>query len=249
MNLLEQTDDDLQQFDDNKNYLEDLVGEGKKFKDHEELAKAKARSDAYIDTLTRRMDELRQDYAEVSAKYNAGTKLEDLIGKIGKTQDTSEDTLPPVKEDNTQPAIKQEQIESLVSNRIKQHEIDKKHEENFRAVQAKLKERYGNNFASVLKERVESLGLTDDLVNNLARTAPNAFFNTLGFNEQQFDNNFQAPPRSQQRTDNFAPKSNKRTLSYYEKLRKDKPMLYYDPKIAVQMDKDSQELGKEFFDV
>jgi hypothetical protein len=51
------------------------------------------------------------------------------------------------------------------------------------------------------------------------------------------------------RSDSFAPKSDKRTYSYYENMRKTNPNLYLDPKISIQMDKDAQALGEAFFDV
>jgi hypothetical protein len=40
----------------------------------------------------------------------------------------------------------------------------------------------------------------------------------------------------------------KRTLSYYAELKKKDPKIYLDPKIALQMEKDSQALGPAFFD-
>jgi len=60
-NLLNQDPPAEPLFDPNKNYYEDLVGQDKKFKDNETLAKAKVQSDIFIKHLERQQDELRKD--------------------------------------------------------------------------------------------------------------------------------------------------------------------------------------------
>ena len=82
----------------------------------------------------------------------------------------------------------------------------------------------------------------------MARTNPNLFFKTFDVGSTKSQETFQSPPASALQG-YTPPKNQKRTLSYYQELRKKDPMIYYDPKIAVQMDKDAQALGKDFFDV
>jgi hypothetical protein len=60
-NLLDQSNSQPT-LDENKNYYEELVGEGKKFKDEKELAKGKWIADEYVKTLERSLDEMRNDY-------------------------------------------------------------------------------------------------------------------------------------------------------------------------------------------
>lgn len=248
MDLFDQQNDQLQD-DPNKNYLEELVGEDKKFKDVESLAKGKYQSDHYIETLTRSLDELREDYKKLSEQYNSGPKLEELLDRLEKAQQppTSRDNTPTSNEDTT-PKYDPATVESLISSKIQQYEQTKKESDNFKAVQDKVKERFGSNFKDVLKQKADALGLGDEDVNKLARTNPNFFFKTFDVDETNVEN-FQAPPRSDLNTGNFTPKGGqKRTWTYYQKLRRDNPMLYNDPKTRVQMDKDSQALGMDFFD-
>jgi hypothetical protein len=77
--------------------------------------------------------------------------------------------------------------------------------------------------------------------------SPKAFFSTMGLNDSPSISQFQAPPRTE-RSDHFLPNTSKRTWSYYEKLRQEKPEVYYDRKTLLQLDKDSQALGEAFFD-
>ena len=82
----------------------------------------------------------------------------------------------------------------------------------------------------------------------MAKKSPDAFFRTFGLDKESAET-FELPPRTKQRTDGFSPTGKeKRTWSYYQKLRKEKPDVYRDPKTQTQMLKDSIELGEAFKD-
>lgn len=233
-----------------QDFFQELVGEGKKFKDQQDLAKGKWQSDHYIKTLEMQKDELRKDYLKLKEDYEARAKLEELIDQLHKQpfqQPPINDNTPPVKMDK--PGLDSSQIESLVSNKIQEHEASKKQNDNFNSVKNKLKERYGSNYQDALKQQIEELGITEDYANTLARNNPTVFNRTFGLDTPVQQQSFQTPPRSTRISDNFNQKgSQKRTWSYYQELKSKNPKIYYDPKIAVQMDKDMQELGNAFMD-
>jgi hypothetical protein len=252
-NLLDQTNDN-QPLDPNKDYLQELVGEGKKFKSPQELARGKAESDEYIKILERRSDELRNDYLRLRDESTSRARLEELIDQLQKqsTQPVTSNNQPSVNEPplgkpDPNNSRERAEIESLVSSKILEHEATKKQQENFELVRNKLKERYGSNYQNLLKEQLNTLGLSEDFANDLARRHPNVLFKTLGLDAQPQEN-FQSPPRSNQRSDNFAPSTTKRTWSYYQKMKKENPKVYFDPKTTVQMHNDAIALGKEFED-
>lgn len=240
---------ELPQFDPNKNYVEELVGEGKKFKTIEDLAKGKAEADAFIAFKNREYDTLKEDYLNLRKEHTAGSRLEDLITKLSLTQQPSSNESPEVNEENKVPAYKPEDIDARVLETVSRLETQRKETANFNEVQAKLQEKLGPNYENILKQQVADLGLSPEDVNTLAKKSPKAFFKTLGLEEkQQGDNTFNAPPRSQNRSDSFAPSSTKRTWAYYEKMRKEQPSVYLNPKTQVQMHKDHKELGNAFED-
>lgn len=244
--LFDQNDDVTQQLDQNKNYLEELVGEGKKFKTNEDLARGKAEADLYIQTVNRRADELRQDYLKLRDEANAQAKLQELIDRLENSNNRQPPQLP---EDNLerQPTFDPNKLDSLIEEKILKTEAARKATTNYNQVQTKLKEQFGNNYQSILQEQMNKLDLTIEDINSLARKSPTAFFNTLGLNQSQQES-LLTPPRSSQST-GFKPQSKeKRTWSYYENLRKANPKLYYDPKIANQMHDDAIALGQEFQD-
>lgn len=240
--------------DPNKSYLKEYISEGGKFHDpnveiaYEKLAKGKFEADNYIKHLESRLDEMRKDYLSLNDEYKSRARLEELADRLANQQLTSSDSTSNANEVNT-PPLDPKLVESLVSNKLKEYEINKRQEENFELVRSKLKERFGSNYQHVVKEQSESLGLTEDFVNNLARTQPNALFKLFNVDATPNpNNNFQAPPTPSQRSDNFAPKTPKRTWSYYQNMKKTDAKTYYDPKTQTQMYKDAMDLGEEFED-
>ena len=234
--------------DPDKDYFSELVGEGRKFKDQNSLARSKMESDFYIKTMEKRMDELRTDYLKEREENTAKAKLEELIDKLQSQQQSTSSYEPSVKEDKM-PIFDPKQLDSLVSTKIQEHEVSRKQQENFNIVRNKLKEKFGNNYQTALKEQIDMLELTEEDVNALARKSPTAFMRTLGLDQPQQEQSFQAPPRSSMRGDTFKPTASaKRTWSYYQNLKRNDPKAYQDPKTTVQMHKDAQELGETFRD-
>lgn len=234
--------------DPNKDYLTELVGENKKFKTPQDLARGKQEADLYIETMKSRMDEMRADYLRVMEENKAKATLQELIdqAKSAQQEPNRENPNANIVE---KPGIDPKDLDSLLDTKIKAREAEIKRQENYDIVRKKLEERFGPNFQRSLKEQVRNLELDDDYVNELARRSPNAFFKTLGIAQDVRQDGFQAPPKSSQRSDSFAPTgAQKRTWSYYQDMKKTNPRLYYDPKIAVQMHNDAITLGEAFQD-
>lgn len=247
MNLLEE--DNEPQIDPNKDYLSELVGEGKKFKTNQDLAKGKVYGDAHSKTLEKKLDQLREDYLKLDTDYKAREKLEELIGQLNKPVQPPLSNNQPIVNDDKKPEIDAKQIESLIDTQIKKNKILDKESENFNKAKDRLREAFGSNYQTSLNERIEDLELTVDDVNAMARKSPEAFARMLGIDKPAQKDGFQTPPRSSVRNDNFSPKGGpKRTWSYYQDLKKSNPKLYYDPKINIQMEKDYLALGEAFED-
>ena len=235
------------QLDPNKNYLEELVGEGKKFKTVEDLAKGKFESDIYIDTLTRRQDEINKDYRRVLDESKAQATLKDLLKEYQSNQIPDRQNTPPVNDLEKKPVIDREELRSLIATEFVETQKQQKEKTNFDTVQKKLQEQFGVNYSEVLKRQMETLDLSPEDIDRLAKKSPAAFFNTLGLNPTAPSPNI-APPRSQ-RSDTFLPTGQaKRTWSYYKDLKKTNPSAWLDPKIAVQMQNDHIALGDAFED-
>lgn len=239
--------DELPVLDEEKNYFDELVGEGKKYKDQNALAKANIHGTATIDIYKKKMDQMREDHQRLANEYKTAASLRELMDQMKSQQPerTSSDT-PPAN-DEQKPVFDPNQVKSLISESIQEHDLKKRQNDNYTLVEKTLRETYGPNYKDHLKSAVDELGLTPTFVNDLAHNHPKVLFRTLGLDEQgRQRETFQAPPGTGMR---FQPKPpEKRTWSYYQKMKKENPALYNSPKINSQMVEDAIKLGDEFED-
>lgn len=232
-------------FDGNQPSLtkEDVIAKWKD-KPQEELLNAKAESDLYIATLTKRFDDLSKDYLEVKEREKTGAQLKELLDRLDNPQKEPENP-DNTHKDQGQPGIRPEDIERLVSEKLTAHQQSLRQNENFAKMQAKLRESLGSDYQAAYKQRLDTLGLTPEFADDLARNHPTVFLKTFGLDQQQSSASPQLP-RSSQRPSSFAPHTPKRDWNYYQQMKKNDPRMYLDPKIAVQMHNDMMELGSEF---
>jgi hypothetical protein len=221
-----------------ENPFEALVGDGKKFKDANELAKAKWESDNYIKTLEQGRDQLREDYLKALEAAQTGPQVKELLDQL-KNHNTPVNT-PNTNEIVTAPQLDINTIDERLNQKLQEFEAARKAKENYESVESKLKETYGSDYQRVFQQKVRELGLSMDWAKQTALEYPQVLFKTLGLDQAPAPS-FQAPPSSRQRSDSFAPSVNKRDWDYYENMRKNKPSDYWNPKTQVQLHQDSRE--------
>src|SRR5882672_6735727 len=234
--------------DPNKNYLADYVGEGKKFKTPEDLAKSKFHADTYIPILEKRLDQERTERLELKKEFETRAKLEELITQLTKTQATT--TQPITQESKVEPQVlppvlDANKLDELMSTKINQWDHEKRQVANVSEVRGKLKERFGSNFQDALKAKADELGVSPTFLNNLAKDHPQVLYKTLGLDQKVQAVNLNVPHTTQR----FAPQGEqKRTWDYYQKMKKEQPEVYNNPRTALQMQRDAIELGDAFKD-
>jgi hypothetical protein len=237
----------LPTIDPEKKYLQDLVGDDKKFKSNEDLARGKHLSDSYISLLEKRLDASRQEYMDLNQQYNARAKIEELLDQMA-VQRSSNDT-PIVKDDKIQaPQFDPKQLDVLISNKILENETTKRQQDNANFVRDKIIKEYGSDYQNIVNRQINELGLTREEFNSMARIQPKVLLRSLGLDEQIKQDPFRSPPQSQQRTTTTGPTVEKRTWAYYQDLKKKDPNLWQSKKIAVQMHNDAIALGEDFRD-
>lgn len=221
-------------------YLAELVGENKKFKDAEAVAKGKYEADRYIEIQNKRFDEIRDENISLREENKAKAKLEDLIEEYKSLASTA----TPQGKEVTQPATKPDDIRKLVSEEVTQLRRQDQERINLESVQAKLKEQLGDNFSNVVRERIRNIGLSEQDFHDWARKSPTAVLNAIGVNDTVKKETFQTPPQT---TRTFKPVTEqKRDWNYYQELKKNDPKVYYDKSIMNQMLEDAERLGPDF---
>lgn len=236
MNLLDGADQGTDPRDELLNKWKD--------KSPEEVLKAKIEADLHIKNLEREKAEQYSMYKQLYEESQTKASLQDLIDQLKKEKEIPV-ALPPANEVN-EPKMDLTKIESLFDEKLSAYERTKKEVENFGKVQEKLKQKLGTNYANSLQDQYAQLGLSNEEMNALAKKSPEAYFRMLGLNDEPRHEGYQSAPRSSQRNDSFAPKTQVRDYAYYQELKKTNPMLYLDPKISAQMEKDYIALGDRF---
>lgn len=205
-----------------------------------ELKRMKIESDLYIKTIERQKDEMRNDLMKAQEEVQKGKAIDDLLTQLNRRENTPPAQTPP-KENTPPPSLGLDDVEKWYASK-QRAEVEAK---NFNIVQTKLQERYGQSAGEFLQEQAQTLGLTKEEVNSLAKKSPEAFFRTMGLNQQGQDL-FMAPPRSDNRQGSFSPKPTKRDWNYYENLKTTNLKQYWDPKTQLQMHRDAEALGDAF---
>lgn len=246
------TDNTLFTGDDNhqttNKYIEELVGENKPFASVEEvpeyvlkLAKGKHEADQFIGSVTNENKELRQEL--FGAK-----RVEELVRQL-ETRNTPPQTVvnnePHPNMDNGS-QTQQIDIDKLLDEKLNQYNQRQSQSSNLALVKRELQTHLGDNYGTVVKSKAMSLGLSEEDVNNLARTSPQIVLELFGANKKTPTP--VGPPSSTINSTSLSnTRSDVRNQSFYAKLRKDNPTAYWNQKTQVQMHKDAQTLGEQFF--
>lgn len=242
--------------DDKMNFWEELTGPGKKFDKtkyktdaelQQALARGKYEADTTIDYFKQVQDEMRADLLKKQEAEAAGAKYDELLNLIKGNQNTNGNFTPPAGNDNEPPKINLDEIKASIKAELKQDQTLEKEQANYNLVEKTLKEQFGTNFHTVLNNTRETLGLSVDQINTLAKQSPALIFKMMGMDQQKSEG-FQSPTRSTQRTDSFAPHTEKHTWSWWQQFKAKEPKKYWDPKNISQRKKDAEELGEAFAD-
>jgi len=222
--------------EDVQSYHDLLVGEGKKFRDDEALAKGKIESDRFIQQLQREQAQLR---ADLDSRLN----MEELVQKLGNrtstvssTNDIMERQPDPTPVVTPTPVVDPDAIVNIVKNTMTQENTKLQQERNLNAVATQLKKVWGDDWVSKLRKVGASLDLTEAQMDIMAKTSPKVLLQAVMPSQNKVDTNMVTPPRSQiLGIPQQAPESG---WSKYEKLRKENPSAYYSPKVQLQLERD-----------
>lgn len=236
---------------ENVDYVAELVGEGRKFKSVEDLAKGKVESDRFIANLQTEMAELRAD-------LKARTTFEELLTQMNSETKTptsvNADATPRIGDEgegNATAGMTAEQIEKLISDRLSSVDKNRTEAENFRTVQAKLAQAFGNNASAKLKQVTDELGLTPEYVNQLAKSQPQVLLRMVGADAIPSEprSTTSSTQNSSLNTSAF-PRSNTsgvKLKSHYDNIRRTDPNLYWSPKVQQEIHQTVARLGDEFY--
>jgi len=219
------------------NYLETLVGEGKKFQTVDDLARGKVEADKFIETLKEEQARLRKD-------LETRITLEEFLERQNAKPSTDAGAAPKVPSTEDQGTkLKPEDIQSLIRETLTQEQKKTAAATNLATVKNTLAKEWGSDFSKVLAAKASELEVGTDFLNNLAATNPKAFFKMVGVEGAKKDTYVPTPTSTVE-----APKATGsfRTLKDYESLRKSDPRTYWSPRVQNEILKKTEMYGDDF---
>lgn len=224
------------------NYIEQLVGEGKKFKDVESLAKGKLEADRHISEITQTLAELREEVAKQDYAKDLLAKLQNKGTESGTVNSAMDDNTGNSDTGNTN---QNASIEALVEQAITKKEQTRTLEQNIAIANEAVVAQFGDRASEVVKAKAVELGMSVERLKEMAAESPTAFLQLIGVNATKRTDS--VTPKSSVRTETFSSTNTDRTFQYYQKMRKENKSLYYSPKIQRTLMEDRMRLGEKFY--
>lgn len=224
--------------------FDSIVGDGKKFKDAEALAKGKILSDSHIQRLEEENASLRSKLDEIERLKEIMTnERQPIAGQIPVNADA------PSAPNS---AIDPEALVDQIAKRLDDIAFQKKAAATVAALQKDLEGLLGENWKQIVNDRSIASGIDTETLKRLAQTSPEAFKKALDIS---------APTKVTTPVDdvfNIGSRVNTTSISnevsgirdqkFYQKLKKDNPDMYWDPKVQIQMHNDAIKHGARFFE-
>ncbi len=240
------TDQDEPVIDQSKDYLAELVGEDKKFKSPQDLAKGKAEADVFIEQLKGELAGLRQE-------LNTRLKLEEVVDRISSSSKSPSSEHEPEahEQDVSKSAITPEAVQEIVAKTLTDAQKSTQRANNTRFVEQKLQEAFGPTFRRTIKEQAQKLGIGEEFASNLAAEQPNAFLKLFDVRPQtEVSSTSQGAPRSEVNSEAFSSRGNAgvRRKSFFDDLRKKDPGRYWSVAVQNELHREAHKQGEAFFD-
>jgi hypothetical protein len=226
--------------------IDDLVGEGQKYKTVEDLVKAVVFKDQHITRLETENRGMRDD-------LRASKRLEEVVEQLSKVavgeSPANSGGNQSERERGDAPALSAEDLEQLIDQGMTKREKAARQRDNLGEVSRALANTWGSNYAAQLREQAKVLGVGEDFLNSVAAENPQAFYRLVGLQANAPVPSVFAPPASAVNSTGIQTrKVNDRTETYYADLKKKDPALYWSPKVQNQMHADAFRLEEKFFD-
>lgn len=219
-----------------------LVGEGKKFKTIEDLAKGKLESDAFIAQLQGELKGMRNN---LNRQTDAESKVEELRQEILRLKE-QESRLEATKsgdlgtkEPKPAPALSESDLGKLVDQRLTERETERSVAQNIQFVNAEVIKHFGSleEATKQVRAKAAELGLTVGALQDTAAKSPTAFLKLVIGDKPQP----QEQPNVALRTTNINTAAltaatsggslKEGTKAYYDDIRNKNVKLYWTPEI------------------
>jgi hypothetical protein len=231
--------------DPNKDYLPELVGEGKKYKDPSALAYAAVHKDAHISQLEKETKELREELVKRAT-------LEEVMTRISQNKPVENKQVITPAEASQPESLTKEQLESLIAEQIARTRSEDTAKSNFDKVKDALQKAWGSDYQSKLDAKAKELGLGRDWMNQIAGSQPKAFLTLVGVDAKVAPGAVSPFDVSAAGVNTAALQNNshrgERKKSYYDAMKNTDRNKYLSKEVQKEMYDQAMKLGIDYFD-
>ena len=224
--------------DPNKDYYEELVGDGKRFKDNKALAHSKVEGDSHIKRIEADNAALRDELKQKVALQEVLDQLRAL-----RNEPKEEPHTPPEGE---RKGLTPEELEALFESKLAARDSLAVAKQNQDYVQEELKKRFGSEelVRAEVSRKAKELDMKPEVLRDMAQKTPKAFLTLMGERTQKTSD--AAPRTSISGSTNFSP-TGARTQKDWQELRKRDPVSYHSKELTIKRHNDAIALGDAFF--
>lgn len=204
-----------------------LVGEGKKYKTVDELAKAYINADTFIEELKTENRQAREQLAKSKT-------LDEALQRLQADTTSKQEDKPVV----TAPAVTEDSIRKLVEQTVTGLETARTKQENLLKADKAMKDMFGEKATEVFKAKATTPEL-QKVMTELAAASPEQFV-ALFKDGSTTTSKVDAGTSVNTTSSKIEPSSREKTVGtkeYFNFVRKNNPHLYYSDTFQLQMDK------------
>ena len=151
---------------DEENFINNLVGEGKKYKDANDLAKAYHHANMHIDELKSDLDE-----------YKGGKELlNEVLDEIRSSNTEEREEAPALPKATVEPRIQTDNVAKIVDEEFAKREVLAAKKANVETSMNKLREMYGSdtNVKIAVSKAIGNDGNVKRVIDDLIMTSPDS---------------------------------------------------------------------------
>ncbi len=225
--------------------LNDLVGEGRKYSDPDQLAKAYGNLEAHARKLEAENAQARAERDRLEAAGNTPNQP-----NLGREQPGEGDNPQSTPQSNAPNSGNQVDLRSQIREEVKALNETERAVQNMEAAAAKMIETFGSpqDANSALQQKARELGVSVDWLRDSAGRSPQAFFATMGLTG---GNNTAGTSRSTPSSGGGVNMSGGgepvRNFEYFDKIRKDDSKLYFSAATQGEMMRNARTMGADFY--
>lgn len=230
------------------NPREALVGEGKKFKTDDDLARGKLHSDLFIEKqrieLTQAQTRMQAMEAELANLRQRGSEALEAVNRNVNT--TTENT-----NENAPKMFTQEDVQRIVKETLLSDREVEARKKNVDSVKKTLQDTWGVDYTKKLEEAANEFGGVEE-IGRMAETNPKALLKLIGVNEHRTTetrpatNNLFSPPTSTVRPI-IGSQTEDKGQAYFAKKRKEMGNKYFTPEAFSERLEAISRLGNDYF--